>query len=98
MSMKLHVVAASDIINKGLDLSYPHNELGPDGLLVQSFHTEKVESAIFVSAPSALESVQETTDVLTEKLEPVEILEQTKVPMNSDMAFAEKAGRKSKKS
>jgi hypothetical protein len=32
--MKLHIVAGSDILNKGLDPSFPHSRLGEDGLLV----------------------------------------------------------------
>lgn len=34
MNMKLHLVAAADIISKGLDPSYPHSDIGSDGLLV----------------------------------------------------------------
>ena len=49
MSMKLHIVAASDILDKGLDLSFPYNQLGDDGLLVMPSPDEKVLPAIVIS-------------------------------------------------
>lgn len=104
MSMKLHVVAASDIINKGLDLSFPHSELGEDGLLVPPPLVEKAVPAIVVSAP---EVIQEPVDVPApvNRSEPVEVPElvdqSDPEPQGLDVPVVEeekKTGRKAKKS
>jgi hypothetical protein len=71
MSMKFHIAAASDIINKGLDLSYPHNNLGADGLLAQPFQEVAVDTVISsFETKKEQETVQPTmalTDALEEK-------------------------------
>lgn len=59
--MKLHIVAGSDIVNKGLDPSFPHNQLGEDGLLVVPSPVEKVLPAI--SIPEIASKVQTPADV-----------------------------------
>lgn len=103
MSMKLHVVAASDILQKGLDLSFPHSELGEDGLLVPPFQSEKAVPAIVVLEPKV---IQEPVDVPmpVDRLEPVEVPElQSGQPSDEglDVPVIEeekKPGRKTKKS
>jgi hypothetical protein len=91
MSMKLHVVAASDIINKGLDLSFPHSELGADGLLVYPSVKESGIPAIVVS---------ELTNVLVQDIKPeaVETPELVTEPVVVNAPTVEKTGRKQKKS
>lgn len=76
MSMKLHLVAAADINNKGLDPFFPHSELGDDGLLaVPSVPTEApAEIVIPVSVAKSPEPIEVPTDLPVE--EAVEVPEE----------------------
>lgn len=47
--MKLHIVAASEILSKGLDPYYPYSQLGEDGLLVVPTQTRSAPPAILIS-------------------------------------------------
>ena len=106
MSMKLHIVAASDILDKGLDLSFPYNQLGDDGLLVMPSPDEKVLPAIVISgddvavvapdeAPAPI-SVQESEVAAPEEEE----TEEESIPAVLDAPVIEeekKVGKKTKK-
>lgn len=103
MSMKLHVVAASDIIQKGLDLSFPHSNLGEDGLLVPPPLVEKMVPAIVVSAPEVIQEPVDVPPPVDKQLEPVEVPELVNQSSQEglDVPVIEeekKTGRKTKKS
>ena len=63
--MKLHLVAASEILSKNLDPFFPHNQLGEDGLLVAQSQQESEPPAVFISTVEA-ESVTIETPENTE--------------------------------
>ena len=57
MSMKLHLVAASDIISKGLDPSYPHSDIGADGMLVGTILVVDPVAAVVLPLPEEVPEV-----------------------------------------
>lgn len=84
MSMKLHVVAASDIIQKGLDLSFPHHELGADGLLVGPSEQKILPAIVVLEQPEV--AVPVDVPVFVDAQEPVEVpepSEETKQPVEA---------------
>lgn len=78
--MKLHVVAASEILSKNLDPFFPHNQLGEDGLLVAQSQQESESPAVFVSAvktePVSIETSESTKASQEEVVEPLNDLNQ----------------------
>lgn len=60
--MKLHVIAGVDMINKGLDLSYPYRELGSDGMLLS---TKESQSAL--QEQETVNSIQAAEEVIAEE-------------------------------
>lgn len=57
MSMKLHLVAASDIISKGLDPSFPHSDIGTDGLLAGPSQVEVPAAPVVTTTTVTVEVV-----------------------------------------
>lgn len=47
--MKFHVVAASDMLSKNLDPTFPHNTLGHDGLLLPLDPKQEVKEAVLIN-------------------------------------------------
>jgi hypothetical protein len=98
--MKFHVVAASDIIQKGLDLSYPHNTLGQDGLLEPLPVNEVLVPAIIFPAPQSIQDTIADTEISENPTEAPVPVEPSVLPVvESDTPIQEerKPGRKSKK-
>lgn len=98
-SMKLHVAAGADILNKGLDPSFPHNQLGADGLLVVPSPVEKVQPPITI--PELITEIQTPVDVqiATEVQEPVSVpvkSEQEVKPLEIPVEEEKKPGKVSK--
>jgi len=95
--MKLHVVAASEILSKNLDPFFPHSQLGTDGLLVASKAKTIETPAVLVSEPEVVvEStpVQNQVTIETE-IEVAEATQQPIEPIQSELK-QKRQGRKTK--
>jgi hypothetical protein len=72
--MKLHVVAASEILSKGLDPYFPHSQLGEDGLLVVPTETRSAPPAILISE---VKQESQPDPVPVDVSEPVELVQES---------------------
>lgn len=105
MSMKLHIVAASDILDKGLDPSFPYNQLGHDGLLVVPSPDEKVLPAIIISGGDSMVATPDETPTSINVEESESAASEEEAQEDSSFAILDtpvveeekKVGRKTKK-